>query len=147
MTRSVAAAIAALAENNSEAKDLFVQLGFAQKICDRILFANNNSLARSMMVTLGQIVEKHEASLKNACERLLEVKGHEPLSCMDVVSAKLSDADTGVKKAALNTFLNLILDSEENIKESQACRLLETSRDFNHVAEYALQALSMVLCK
>ena len=53
VTRSVAAAIAALAENNSDAKDLFVQLGFAQKICDRILFANNNSLARSMLVTLG----------------------------------------------------------------------------------------------
>ena len=53
VTRSVAAAIAALAENNSAAKDLFVQLGFAQKICDRILFANNNSLARSMLITLG----------------------------------------------------------------------------------------------
>ena len=66
---------------------------------------------------------------------------------MDVVSAKLADADTGIKKAALNTFLNLILDSEDNIKESQACRLVETVREFNHVAEYALQALSMVLCK
>jgi hypothetical protein len=31
---------------------------------------------------------------------------------MDVVSLKLGDADTGIKKAALNTFLNLIMDSK-----------------------------------
>ena len=63
------------------------------------------------------------------------------------MSAKLADADTGIKKAALNTFLNLILDSEANIQESQACRLVEGGREKDQVVEYALQALSMVLCK
>lgn len=63
VTRAVAAALASLSENNPDAKDIFVTKSVSQKICERILFANNNSLARSMLVTLGQIVDKHESSI------------------------------------------------------------------------------------